>query len=147
MASIWTIEQIENALPQRRPFIFIDGVDAIDIENARVVCYKNVTMNENFLQGHFPNNPVMPGVLITEALAQAGIILYAVLKPEVAAKKPIYYLGKSEIRFTNPVLVGDKLMLDVTAEKLMPSAGIVSVKALVDNKTAAHGKIYFGIKN
>ena len=89
----WDKEKIKSILPHREPFLFIDEIIEID-GTEKVVAVKNIKDNESFFEGHFPDNPIMPGVLIIEAMAQASIILYSVCKPEVAKTHPNYYLGK-----------------------------------------------------
>jgi 3-hydroxyacyl-[acyl-carrier-protein] dehydratase len=144
--SIWDINKIKEILPQRYPFLFIDSVIEINEEEGRVSCLKNVSINDYFFKGHFPGNPVMPGVIIIEAMAQSSIILYAVFKPEIAAKHPVYYLGNVDVKFLKPVLPGSQLILEVTKEKLMDKAGIVSAVAKVNNEIIAKGMIMFGVQ-
>ncbi|GBE16424.1 MAG TPA: 3-hydroxyacyl-ACP dehydratase FabZ [Nitrospirae bacterium] len=139
------IEQIKAILPQREPFLFIDEV--IEIEGAnRIVAVKNISGTEEFFKGHFPEKPVMPGVLIVEALAQASIILYSFCKPEIARKKPDYYLGKVKAEFLSPVLPGDKLIMEINKVKITDEAGIVDALATVDTKIVAKATLIFGIK-
>jgi len=146
MESIWPISKIRETLPQRYPFLFIDKVIEIDQAAGRVVCLKNLTQNEHFFVGHFPDNPIMPGVIMIEVMAQASIIGFAALKPEVAAKKPTYFLGKVEVKFSKPVRPGDQLFLEVQKEKMIATAGIVSASAKVDGQVVAQARITFGVK-
>lgn len=130
------LEQIKNRLPQRFPFLMIDKVILMDPPN-RIVAMKNVTVNEPFFQGHFPDFAIMPGVLITEAMAQATIFFF----------KPIYneyYLTSINIRFLNPVEPGDQIIVEAVPLKLISEAGIFKVKASVYNKTIARGEL--GVK-
>ncbi|MDD2702988.1 MAG: 3-hydroxyacyl-ACP dehydratase FabZ, partial [Candidatus Omnitrophica bacterium] len=127
----WDIRKIRDILPQRYPFLFIDRVLDVDEENGRITCLKNVTINDYFFEGHFPDNPVLPGVIIIEAMAQASILLFSVLKPDIAAKRPDYFLGKVEIRFSKPVKPGDCLILEVTRNKILAYAGMVKATARV----------------
>jgi 3-hydroxyacyl-[acyl-carrier-protein] dehydratase len=146
MERIWDIHKIRQILPHAYPFLFVDRVVAIEEEKGMVVCLKNVTATDYFFQGHFPDNPVMPGVIIIEALAQASIILFAVLKPLIAEKHPDYYFGKVEARFYKPVSVGDELVLEARKEKLLSTGGIVSTRALVDEKVVTQATIMFSVK-
>src|SRR5699024_10545309 len=104
------IKQIKETIPHRYPFLLVDKVNEIE-EGKRVVCLKNVTANEPFFQGHFPDYPVMPGVLIIEALAQAGAI--AVLGKEQNKGKVGFLAGVDKCRFKKQVTPGDQLRLEV----------------------------------
>lgn len=146
MEETWDIQKIQEILPHRYPFLFIDKVISIDTKNKKVVCQKNFTINDYFFKGHFPDNPIVPGVIITEAMAQSSIILFAALRPEIAQKHPTYYLGKVEARFKKPVLPGDSLSLEVTALKVLNNSGIVEAKAKVKDEVVAEATIAFGIK-
>jgi len=106
------IKEIQKVLPQRPSFFFIGRVLEFDSRKNKLTCVKNVTFNDYFFKGHFPGKPVMPEVIILESMAQASVILFALIKPEVAQKKPSYYFGKSEVRFLKPVKVGDRLYID-----------------------------------
>ena len=145
MEGIWDINKIQEILPQRYPFIFIDRVVSMDTAIGKITCLKNFTTNEHFFTGHFPGMPVVPGVIIIEAMAQASILGFAALKPEIAAKHPIYYLGKVEAKFKKPVVPGDQLVIEVIKEKIVNSAGVVTVVAKVNDEIATQARIMFGV--
>ncbi len=145
MENTWDIYKIKEILPQRYPFLFIDRVLSVDEKEGRVRCLKNVTVNDYFFEGHFPHKPIMPGVIILEAMAQTSIILYAVLKPHIAAQKPDYFLGKVEVKYKKPVLVGDQLILESSREKVLDKAGVVKTVAQVAGEVVAEAKISFGV--
>lgn len=136
------IKEIQEILPHRYPFLLIDRVEELK-EGQRVVAYKNVTMNEYFFQGHFPQEPVMPGVLIIEALAQAGAV--AILKMEKYKGKIAYFAGINNAKFRNKVVPGDVLRLEVEIIKIKGPAGIGKAVATVDGKKAAEAEIMFFI--
>jgi 3-hydroxyacyl-[acyl-carrier-protein] dehydratase len=146
MEDVWNIKKIQEILPQKYPFLFIDKVLEIDKEKGKIVCLKNLTNNDYFFEGHFPNNPIMPGALIIEALSQASILYYAALKPAIAEKKPDYYLGKIKAKFLKPVKVGDQLILEVYKEKILDTAGIVNAFAKVNGEIVTEAEIMFGVK-
>ncbi|MBU2102766.1 MAG: 3-hydroxyacyl-ACP dehydratase FabZ [Candidatus Omnitrophica bacterium] len=142
----WDITKIQKILPHRYPFLLVDKVLDVNKEEQTITYLKNVTLNEYFFEGHFPGKPIMPGVLIVEALAQASILLYSALKPEIAEKNPIYYLGNVDVKFKKPVCVGDRLILEAHIEKLLANAGIIKGFAKVNDAVMAEAKIVFGVK-
>ncbi len=131
-------DEIQRYLPHRYPLLFIDRVLELDEKSIRIVAQKNVSHNEPFFQGHFPGRPVMPGVLIVEALAQAGILcLFALELTPLDAD--IYFAGFERVKFRKVVVPGDQLRLDV---KLLRSRGKywkMDGVATVDDKTVAEG--------
>ena len=138
------IEEIRRILPQRFPFLMIDRVVELK-ENEKLVALKNVSIGEQFFVGHFEKEKVMPGVLIIEAMSQAGIIFfYYSKKPKIDS---IYYLGKVEARFFNPVLPGDQLRLEVTPEKFLAHLGIFNAIAYVKDVKVAEAQIAFSVKS
>jgi 3-hydroxyacyl-[acyl-carrier-protein] dehydratase len=137
---------ISKTLPQKYPFLFIDRILEIDKNKSTIKCLKNVTANEYFFQGHFPDNPIVPGVIIIEAMAQAGILLYAVLKPQNMAKTPQFFLGKVEAKFKKPVTPGDSIIIDIECEKIIDTGGIVKARATVKGELATEALLSFGVK-
>ena len=142
---IWDKEKIKSILPHREPFLFIDEIIEID-GTQKVVAVKYINKNESFFQGHFPDKPVMPGVLIIEAMAQASIILYSIDKPEIAKAHPDYYLGKVKAEFLSPVYPGDKLIIETNKVKFLDNAGITDAIIKVNNKIVAKINIVFGVR-
>ena len=121
------VNEIMKILPHRPPFLLVDRVT--EIENGkRIAAFKNVTMNEPFFLGHFPGHPVMPGVLIIEALAQAACILAIVSSDESVRSKVTYFVGIENAKFRKPVFPGDQLCLEV--EAISNRRGIWTFKAL-----------------
>ncbi len=124
------ILEIQALIPHRYPFLLIDRI--IEIEPLkRIVAIKNVTMNEPFFQGHFPGVPVMPGVLIIEAMAQAGAVLLFKEVPD-REDKLMYFAAIEEARFRKPVTPGDQLRLEIEVIKYRSGYGKLSGKAYVD---------------
>jgi 3-hydroxyacyl-[acyl-carrier-protein] dehydratase len=134
------IKEIMEILPHRYPFLLLDKV--VDLKAGKsLVAYKNVSMNEYFFQGHFPEEPVMPGVLIVEALAQAGAVIVLTM-PEHKGKIA-YFAGINKVRFRKKVVPGDVLKLEAEIVKIRGSVGIGRGVATVDGQVAAEGEIMF----
>lgn len=134
---------IRAALPHRYPFLLVDRIVEIADDRLSAVGIKNVSANEPFFQGHFPELPIMPGVLIVEALAQcAGASL---LRDLETSGKLAMLAGVDGFRFRRPVVPGDQLRLEVTLTKLRGPIGKVAARALVEGKVAAEGEITFAI--
>ena len=129
-------------LPHRAPFLLIDTVEELE-PGKRVVAKKCVTFNEPFFQGHFPGNPVMPGVLICEALAQAGAV--AILGLDENKGKTAYFASMDKVKFKKKVVPGDVLMLEVELVKIKGPFGIAKAKATVDSKVAVSGEFTFAL--
>jgi beta-hydroxyacyl-ACP dehydratase FabZ len=132
------IQAIEKILPHRYPFLLVDRI--VELEDMRVVGIKNVTMNEPFFQGHFPGFPVMPGVLIVEAMAQVAAVL-VLNRLENRQDKIVFFASISEAKFRRPVVPGDQLRLEVTFLKLKASVAKVLGKATVDGNVVAEAEI------
>lgn len=133
------IAQIMDFLPHRYPFLLIDRV--VEFERAkRIVAIKNVTINEPHFNGHFPGYPIMPGVLVVEAMAQAGCIL---LLHEVADReqKLVVFTGIEQAKFRRPVTPGDQLRLEVEVLSFRPRAGRMNGKAIVNGKVACEATL------
>lgn len=133
------IGQIMEYLPHRYPFLLIDRV--IELERAkRIVAIKNVTINEPFFNGHFPGYPIMPGVLVVEAMAQAGCIL---LLNEVAdrEKKLVLFSGIDGAKFRRPITPGDQLRLEIEVLSFRSRGGRMAGKAYVDGKLACEATL------
>ena len=133
------IKEIMKIIPHRYPFLLIDKVE--DIEDNKIVAIKNVSMNEYFFQGHFPVEPVMPGVLIIEALAQAGAV--ALLSKEEFKGKIAYFAGINNAKFRRKVVPGDTLRLEVELTKIRGRAGVGYGIAYVDDKKVCEGELTF----
>ena len=138
------IREIQNVIPHRFPFLLIDKVVELK-PNEKLVAIKNVSINEQFFVGHFPEEKVMPGVLIIEAMAQAGCIYFYYSK-NLQGKTIIYYLAKVTVKFIAPVHPGDQLRIEVTSIKLLPKAGFLKTQAFVKDTLVAEAEIGFGIK-
>jgi len=132
--------QIMEALPHRYPFLLIDRVTACTAGQS-IVALKNVTSNEPFFQGHFPGRPVMPGVLVIEAMAQAGGILSHVTLIDVEPKPLFFLAGVNKARFRRTVLPGDQLVIEVKVEHVKRGIWFYNCEAKVDGKLAVAAEI------
>jgi beta-hydroxyacyl-ACP dehydratase FabZ len=140
MENILDIQAIMTFLPHRYPFILIDRV--IKLESGKeIVALKNVTINEPFFQGHFPTNPIMPGVLIIEAMAQAGGVLVIESMPKERHGQSVFFLGMDKVRFRKPVVPGDQIIFEVKLLKIRSKAVKLSGKASVDKSLVAEAEI------
>ena len=134
------IDEIMNILPHAYPFLLVDRI--IEVEpGKRIVGIKNVTYNEPFFPGHFPGHPIMPGVLIVEAMAQTAGVLVFKSMPEEEKEKRVYFLGIDNVRFRKPVIPGDQLRLELEITKHRQSIWGFKGKASVDGKLVAEGEL------
>jgi 3-hydroxyacyl-[acyl-carrier-protein] dehydratase len=136
---------IQAILPHRYPFLLVDRVDSLSED--KIVARKMVTFNEPFFQGHFPGNPIMPGVLIVEALAQAGVLLAA---PQVGfdpARQAIYFLAIDKVKFRKPVIPGDALILEVVPLRKGGAVWKMRGEAKVGDTVVAEAEFVAAIKN
>jgi 3-hydroxyacyl-[acyl-carrier-protein] dehydratase len=133
------INGIMNSIPHRYPFLLVDRILELEA-GRRIVAVKNVTINEPFFPGHFPGAPVMPGVLIIEALAQAGAVLLLYDMPDRDSKL-VYFGGIDRARFRRTVVPGDQLRLSLEVLKLRPKAAKMRGRAEVDGELAAEAEI------
>ena len=137
---IFNIQEIMKYLPHRYPFLLIDRVIEL-VSNEKVVALKNVTINEPFFQGHFPGTPIMPGVLIIEAMAQAGgILAFDSLPPEKQGAL-IYFMGFDNVKFRKQVVPGDQLVFEVKLTKRRTKVMKMAGTATVDGVVVAQGEL------
>lgn len=140
--SLMNITEIMDVIPHRYPFLLIDAIEEIE-EGKRAVGKKCVSGNELFFQGHFPQNPVMPGVLIIEALAQVGAV--AMLSKEEMKGKTAYFAGIDKAKFRRKVIPGDVLILETEIIKVKGPMGVGRAVAKVDGVKVAEAELTFAI--
>jgi 3-hydroxyacyl-[acyl-carrier-protein] dehydratase len=142
------INEIMKILPHRHPFLLVDRITEIE-HGKRIVGIKNVSINEPFFPGHFPGHPVMPGVLIIEAMAQVACVLAILSSDESVRSKVTYFAGIDNARFRRPVSPGDQLRFEINATGCKRGIWIFDAKAYVDEKlvTEAGLKATFADKN
>ena len=139
---ILNAKDIEKILPHRYPFLLVDRIIHLDLEEGEIIGLKNVTVNEPFFQGHFPGLPIMPGVLIVEAFAQTGGIL---VHQKGYVKKIAVLLNVTHAKFRKPVLPGDVLHLHVKGLHISSTGGKIGAKAMVGEKMAAEAELSFAL--
>jgi len=136
------ISTIMKILPHRYPFLLVDRVISVE-EGRRAVGIKNVTINDYFFEGHFPGRPVMPGVLIVEAMAQVGGVL--MLSPAENRGKLAFFMAANNVKFRKPVIPGDQLRIEVVVGKLRSKTGQVTTQAFVDGEMVAEADLMFAL--
>jgi len=139
------IDQIQSLLPHRYPFLLVDRIEELE-PGVRVVGIKNVTINEEFFQGHYPGHPIMPGVLIIESMAQVGgfLMMQSVDSPE---EKLPFFAGIDKARFRRPVVPGDRLVIEVKVLKLRGRIAKVAAKGYVTEEIVAEAELMFAIED
>lgn len=135
-------EEIKNIIPQREPFLMIDEVEEY-VPGESAIAYKNVNVEEWYFKGHFPGNPIMPGVLITESLAQTGAV--AILSMDENKGKNALFGGIDKMKFKRKVVPGDRLKLEVKIIKRKGPIGVGEAIATVDEKIVAKGELTFAL--
>lgn len=143
MPNFLDIQAIKKIIPHRYPFLFVDKV-LVEEVGVKGIGYKNVTINEPFFQGHFPHFPVMPGVLIVEAMAQVGAVI--LLSHEKYEGKTPLFAGINKVRFKRKVVPGDTLRMEVKLTKIRGPIGVGEGKAYVDDEIACEGEFLFAIE-
>ena len=140
METLMDIEKIMERIPHRYPFILVDRITELE-PNKRVVGIKNVTINEPFFQGHFPGKPIMPGVLIIEAMAQASGVL--AIESIAKGKKGalMFFMGLDNVKFRRPVVPGDQLVLELDVLKLRTKIMKLAGVAKVDGQVVAEAQL------
>lgn len=140
--SVMNTTEIMEVLPHRYPFLMVDRIVEMDMEKCTVVGIKNLTMNEEFFQGHFPGNPVMPGVLQMEAMAQvAGVMLNS---REGNEGKTAYFMSMNKVKFRKMVIPGDQLRMEIETVRMRSRIATVLGKAYVDGDLVSEGELTFG---
>lgn len=137
------IKEIQGIIPHRYPFLLVDRITEVE-PGHRAVGIKNVSANEPFFQGHFPGNPIMPGVLVLEALAQVGAC--AMLSLEEYRNRVAYFAGIDGVKFRRMVIPGDQLLLEVELLKLRGLFGKARGRATVDGNLVAEGEFMFALE-
>ncbi len=140
-------QDIIKILPHRYPFLFVDRIIELEL-NKRVVGIKNVTINEPFFQGHFPGNPIMPGVLILEAMAQVGGVLARLSVPGLLddqTKQSLYFMSIDKVKFRKPVLPGDQIVFELEALRTGSRVWKMGGKAFVKDDLVAEAELVAAI--
>ncbi|HAB99639.1 MAG TPA: 3-hydroxyacyl-[acyl-carrier-protein] dehydratase FabZ [Parachlamydiales bacterium] len=141
---VLSAKEIQNILPHRYPFLLVDRIIYMNLEDNEIIGLKNVTVNEPFFQGHFPGAPIMPGVLLLEALAQAGGVL---VHQKGYDKKIAVLLNVASAKFRKPVVPGDVLHLHAKGLHISGNGGKVRAKATVGEQIAVEAELSFALVN
>ena len=139
------IREIRNLLPHRFPFLLVDRVIRLE-PGVSIRCIKNVTINEPFFMGHFPDEPIMPGVLILEAMAQAGIIFAKKTEPEQLKGKLLVFAGMDNVRFRRPVVPGDRIEMELVLLKKKAMIWKMEAKASVDGNIVCEAQLMAAVQ-
>jgi beta-hydroxyacyl-ACP dehydratase FabZ len=149
MNAVLDISAILEAMPHRYPFLLVDRITEINHDEKRIVGYKNVTFNEQFFQGHFPGKPIMPGVLIIEAMAQTGGLLLMGKTDDGKgfdpANKLVFFMGINNAKFRKPVVPGDQLVFEVKMLRQRMNTFQMEAKALVMGELVAEAELMAAI--
>lgn len=137
------INDIQNTIPQKYPFLMLDKVIELK-EMEHIKAYKNISMNEEYFKGHFPDNPIFPGALTAEAMAQAACLLLKKSFTDLRATQ--FYVTNMKIRFFRTVTPGDRLNIDIKAVKMTHIGGIFETEASVNSEIVAKGEMTFACK-
>ena len=138
------LNQIKEVVPQRFPFLMIDRVIEIEV-GKKVVALKNISGNEGFFQGHFPDLPVMPGALILEAMAQTAIVLFSYGNTGQDLSGKSFLFASVKARFLSPAYPGDQMLMEVTPVKLISTGGVVKGVARVEDRIVCKGELSFAV--
>ena len=142
-----SFEEIKKLIPQRFPFMMLDKVIEL-VPGKEAVAIKNISGNDIFFLGHFPEKAIMPGAAIIEAMAQTSIVLFASAREMTEKEKlPLYYFGSVKARFHHPVVPGDQLRIKVVNVKTLPTGAYVSGEAFVEDKKVAEADLVFSVKD
>ena len=143
-----TYKDIINILPHRHPFLFVDLITELEL-GERIVGIKNVTINEPFFEGHFPGNPIMPGVLVIEAMAQVGGILARLSVPEsmdIEAENAIYFVAMDKVKFRRPIVPGDQVLFELTPVRKGSRIWKMKGNAVVNETVVAEAELVAAIR-
>lgn len=140
--TVFGIEEIMSMIPHRYPFLLVDRIVELD-PGKRAIGYKNLTMNEQFYQGHFPNKPIMPGVLQLEAMAQVGAVLF--LSMEENKGKLAVFMSIDQVKFRKQIVPGDRLDMVVDVVSVRSRTGKMSTKGYVAGKLAVEAEMMFAV--